>query len=114
MSTDLHVELADGTRIGYADVGDPDGPPVVYFHGNPGSRLEVDLPASRRAAEQLGFRLLAPDRPGMGLSSFRTFTLRGVPAADWLFCRRFGAGAICCDWVFRGRQIRVCLCLGST
>ena len=45
MSTDLHVELADGTTIGYAEVGDPDGPPVVYFHGNPGSRLEVDLPA---------------------------------------------------------------------
>ena len=122
MSTDLHVELADGTRIGYADVGDPDGPPVVYFHGNPGSRLEVDLPASRRAAEQLRIRLLAPDRPGMGLSSFRTFTLREYPQlighfADTLGLERFvviglsggGKYACACAWGLHDRVSQVAL-----
>lgn len=35
MLTDLHIELADGTRIGYAEVANSDGPSVVYLHGNP-------------------------------------------------------------------------------
>ena len=122
MSTDLYVELADGTRIGYAEVGDPEGPPVVYFHGNPGSRLEVDLPASRRAAEQLGIRLLAPDRPGMGLSSFRTFTVREYPQligrfADILGLERFvviglsggGKYACACAWGLHDRLSQVAL-----
>lgn len=122
MSTDLHVNLADGTRIGYAEVGNPDGPPVVYLHGNPGSRLEVDLPAFRRAAEQLGIRLLAPDRPGTGLSSFRAFSLREYPQlmrrfADALGLERFavtgfsggGKYACACAWRLPDRVSRVAL-----
>jgi hypothetical protein len=38
---DLQVKLPDGTTVGYAEVGDPDGPPVLHLHGTPGSRLEV-------------------------------------------------------------------------
>jgi pimeloyl-ACP methyl ester carboxylesterase len=122
MSTDLHIELADGTRIGYAEVGNPDGPSVVYLHGNPGSRLEVDVPVFRRAAEQLGIRLLAPDRPGIGLSSFHSFSLREYPQligrfADALGLERFaviglsggGKYACACAWGLPDRVSQVAL-----
>ncbi len=122
MSTDLQIELADGTRIGYADVSNPDGPPVVYLHGNPGSRLDVDIPAFRRAAEQLGIRLLAPDRPGIGLSSFHSFALREYPQltgrfADALGLERFaviglsggGKYASACAWGLPDRVSQVAL-----
>ena len=33
------VRLADGRRLGYADLGDPDGVPVVWCHGGLSSRL---------------------------------------------------------------------------
>lgn len=61
------VELPDGRRLGYEPFGDPDGVPVVYCHGTPGSRLGGRL-LSGTAAER-GVRLLAVDRPGMGLST---------------------------------------------
>ncbi len=122
MSTDRCVELADGTRIGYAEVGNPDGPPVVHLHGNPGSRLEVDIPAITRAAEHLGIRLLAPDRPGIGLSSFHDFSIREYPQqvcrfADALGLERFamtgvsggGKYACACAWGLPERVSRVAL-----
>jgi pimeloyl-ACP methyl ester carboxylesterase len=122
MSTGLHVELADGTRIGYAEVGNPDGPPVVYLHGNPGSRLEVDLATFRRAAEYLGILLLAPDRPGIGLSSFHSLALREYPQlisrfADAVGLERFaviglsggGKYASACAWGLPDRVSQVAL-----
>lgn len=122
MPTDLHIELADGTRTGYAEVGNPHGPPVVYLHGNPGSRLEVNFPTTRRAAEQLGIRLLAPDRPGIGIFSFHSFSLREYPQligrfADALGLERFaviglsGGGnyASACAWGLPDRVSQVAL-----
>jgi pimeloyl-ACP methyl ester carboxylesterase len=41
--------------------------------------LEVGIPAARRAAEDLGVRLIGLDRPGVGLSPFRRFSIRGYP-----------------------------------
>ena len=79
MRADLRVRLADGTDVGYAEAGDPDGQPVLHLHGTPGSRLEVGIPAARRAAEDLGVRLIALDRPGVGLSLFRRFSISGYP-----------------------------------
>ena len=82
MRADLRVRLADGTDVGYAEVGDPGGRPVLHLHGTPGSRLEVHIPAARRAAEDLGVRLIALDRPGVGLSPFSsrsTRSRRGAP-----------------------------------
>ncbi len=52
MRADLRIRLADGTQVGYAEVGAADGHPVLHLHGTPGSRLEVGIPAARRAAEQ--------------------------------------------------------------
>jgi pimeloyl-ACP methyl ester carboxylesterase len=61
------VELADGRTLAYAELGDPAGRPLLYFHGLPGSRLdgapfEADLARS-------GLRAIALDRPGFGRSS---------------------------------------------
>jgi pimeloyl-ACP methyl ester carboxylesterase len=64
--TDQTIKLVDGRALGYAEFGDPSGKPVLFFHGFPASRLEgiaLDTPA-----RAVGVRLIAPDRPGFGLS----------------------------------------------
>jgi pimeloyl-ACP methyl ester carboxylesterase len=99
MRADLRVRLADGTDVGYAEAGDPGGQPVLHLHGTPGSRLEVGIPAARRAAEDLGVRLIGLDRPGVGLSSFRRFSIRGYPQlvrgfADALGLERFAVTGV--------------------
>lgn len=53
--------------MAWSERGDPAGHPVVYCHGFPGSRLEVEIAAT--AAARAGVRLIAPDRPGFGHSS---------------------------------------------
>ena len=61
---DAESASVDGRRLAYATYGDPDGRPVVFCHGTPGSRLLgrlLDAPAARR-----GIRVVAPDRPGVG------------------------------------------------
>jgi len=59
--------LSDGRRLGYADTGLPSGRPLVFFHGTPSSRLDAEWLDD--AAARAGWRLLAIDRPGIGLSS---------------------------------------------
>ena len=59
----------DGRRLGYAEFGDPQGRPVVYFHGIPGSRVEAAAVDSE--ARQRNLRVIAIDRPGIGLSEFQ-------------------------------------------
>lgn len=60
------VALRDGRTIGVLEVGEPEGRPVFYFHGHPGSRVEALL--AERSAKRHGLRLIALDRPGYGLS----------------------------------------------
>ena len=70
------VNLPDGALV-YAEYGAPDGDPVIYTHGWPGSRLQArltDQPASERH-----LRIIAPDRPGMARSPYRS--LREM--TDW-------------------------------
>jgi pimeloyl-ACP methyl ester carboxylesterase len=62
-----HVATADGRRLTYLEVGDPDGPLVIHNHGGPSSRLEAQLLAASAAKNRI--RLLCVDRPGMGRSS---------------------------------------------
>ena len=122
MRSDLRVELPDGTMVGYAEAGDPAGPPVMYLHGSPSSRLEVGFPGIREAAEDLGIRVLAPDRPGIGLSTFRRYTVADYPRlvrsfADALGLGRFavigvsggGKYACACAWGLPDRVTRVAL-----
>ena len=63
----LTFTLPDGRQLGYAEYGDRNGTPLLYFHGYPSSRLEayaIDDIARRNRT-----RLLALDRPGFGLST---------------------------------------------
>jgi pimeloyl-ACP methyl ester carboxylesterase len=68
-SDDHRLELANGRTIGYATWGDPEGTPVFFAHGTPGSRRvrtpSLDDPAwlARRR-----LRFIGVDRPGYGYS----------------------------------------------
>ncbi|WP_255198344.1 alpha/beta fold hydrolase [Halorarius litoreus] len=60
------VRLPDGRQLSYGEVGDPDGEPVVAFHGVPSGRLGAAVLAA--TAHDRGIRLIAPERPGVGES----------------------------------------------
>ena len=61
------IQLRDGRTIGYAEFGDPQGTPVLWCHGGPGSRIESSTLGP--AAAELGLRLVGIDRPGYGKST---------------------------------------------
>jgi len=71
-------ELRDGRQLGYAEYGDLNGRPLFYFHGWPSSRLEPRT--GQHICSRLGVRLIAPDRPGYGLSDFKN----RLKISDWL------------------------------
>ena len=50
---DRVIDLADGRSLGVSTYGDPQGTPVLLFHGTPGSRLWVDGDDSIGIAEAL-------------------------------------------------------------
>ena len=59
--------LSDGRKLGYAIYGDPDGVPVLFFHGIPGSLLQLapDIEFLKKSS----VCLYSLDRPGIGLST---------------------------------------------
>ncbi len=63
------VTLSDGRNLAYEEYGDPQGTPVLSFHGCPSSRL--DAAPAHPAALSLGIRLISPDRPGIGRSTYQ-------------------------------------------
>ena len=63
------ITLADGRSLGFAEFGDIQGPPFLYFHGWPSSRLEAGMVETAAIRHKL--RIIAPDRPGFGLSDFQ-------------------------------------------
>ena len=68
--------MLDGRRLAYTEWGLPEGKPVLYFHGMPGSRLWCPDEVATSAAN---VRLIMPDRPGIG----RSDPLEGWTLADW-------------------------------
>ena len=68
---DTTVRTASGRTLAYADTGEPDGAPLVYFHGLPGSRLDFHQPFNRPALDGAGVRIIGIDRPGYGGSGFQ-------------------------------------------
>ncbi len=70
------VIAADGRRLRIAEEGDPNGTPVLWLHGSPGSRL-ID-PANGARAREKRIRLIGYDRPGYG----RSDALSGRNIAD--------------------------------
>ncbi|MEP3210060.1 MAG: alpha/beta hydrolase [Maribacter sp.] len=123
--TEHTVSLADGRILGYAEYGDPLGFPVLYFHGGQESRLSSNFMDSIAAA--LALRIIAPDRPGIGLSSFqkeRTFlnwSKDVAELADSLKLEKFSVfglsgGAphvLACAYAFPHRLERVTIVSGT-
>lgn len=64
--TEQTLQLADGRHLGWAVFGDPAGRPILGMHGSPDSHVIWRL--AHDAAVRAGVRLIAPDRPGFGLS----------------------------------------------
>jgi pimeloyl-ACP methyl ester carboxylesterase len=60
------LHRANGRRIGFAEYGDRRGLPVLALHGTPGSRFMFAL--TDEGARQRRLRVIAPERPGYGLS----------------------------------------------
>ncbi|HWD29205.1 MAG TPA: alpha/beta hydrolase [Rhizomicrobium sp.] len=60
------LTLKDGRKLAYLDVGKAGGPAVFHFHGHGSSRLEALI--LEDAANRLGLRVVAFDRPGVGYS----------------------------------------------
>lgn len=107
---DSVVQLSDKRRLAYAEYGEPNGAPVLLFHGLPGSRLSWGyLPDN---PFPLGLRIVAPDRPGYGQSDPKPRrTLLDwaddiTELADALQIEKFavlgisggGPGALACAW----------------
>ena len=63
------VTLPDGRVLAYEEYGVATGFPILSFHGGLSSRL--DAAPAHAAAVAKGVRLISPDRPGMGLSSYQ-------------------------------------------
>ncbi|MDD5505580.1 MAG: alpha/beta hydrolase [Candidatus Omnitrophica bacterium] len=57
----------DGRRIAFYEYGAADGIPIFFCHGS-GSHIHVAL--LHKPAKRLGYRVITPDRPGIGLSGF--------------------------------------------
>jgi pimeloyl-ACP methyl ester carboxylesterase len=71
------LTLKDGRTLGFAEYGDPNGEPVLEFHGIPGSRLEAAY--FDDAGKSLGVRVIGIDRPGFGISTYA----KGYRIIDW-------------------------------
>jgi pimeloyl-ACP methyl ester carboxylesterase len=96
--SNLALTLPDGRLLGYADYGDPSGVPILGFHGTPGSRLMFRL--AHPVALKLGIRLVAPERPGFGISTYQpgrmlaSYALDIADFADALAIGRFAVAGI--------------------
>jgi pimeloyl-ACP methyl ester carboxylesterase len=86
-----------GTRMAYHEYGDPEGKPIIFYHGT-GSHVHGML--LHKPALELGFRVIAPDRPGVAQSDFRPgwtvleYAQDIAGLADSLGIERFGAVGI--------------------
>lgn len=125
-NTDIQVKLSDGSSIAYAEYGDLRGRSVLYFHGLPGSRLEMNNPDLIEIAERRHVRLILADRPGFGRSDFRPYTIASFPDivtefADKLGLDRFpvmgissgGKYAAACAWKIPQRLTSATIACGS-
>jgi len=73
-------KLPDGRLLGYNEYGMPDGRPMFIFHGIPSSRNEWNMWGGEVLAQKFNLHVIAPDRPGIGLSSFQP----GRRLHDWV------------------------------
>lgn len=124
MKLDNIFNLSDGCQLGYDRYGHDDGVPAFYFHGLPGSRREGIF--LHQACVDAGVQLIAPDRPGFGLSQSRSGPrLQHWPElvselADGLGFERFyllavsggGPYALACASLLQARVLGTGICCG--
>ncbi|KAL4874361.1 Alpha/Beta hydrolase protein [Aspergillus karnatakaensis] len=72
------IELPSKRTLSFAEYGSPQGHPLLFLHGFPSSRLEAS--ALHTTALQKNIRLISPDRPGYGLSTYQSN--RSIP--NWV------------------------------
>jgi pimeloyl-ACP methyl ester carboxylesterase len=65
------VRTKDGRALSYSELGERSGVAVLWFHGIPGSRLDVARAFGEKALAGAGTRLIGIDRPGFGGSDFQ-------------------------------------------
>ena len=88
------IRLEDGRRLAYAEFGERQAYPLFHFHSHGSSRLEAA--SLHKAAKRAGFRLIAVDRPGVGLSDphrgsdAASFAQDMLVLAQKLGCQRYG------------------------
>ena len=75
VALDNFATMSDGSTLGYAECGNRNGRPVLVFHGWPSSRLEARMPLVDEMATRYNMRLVHIDRPGIGISEYRHYTL---------------------------------------
>lgn len=121
------LRLPGGRRLGYDEYGSPDGQPVFYLHGSPSARVEFGLFGSQALVRSLGARLIAVDRPGIGLSDYQAnrrlldFPQDLLALADHLKLARFavlsyslgGPYGMACAYAIPERLTRVGIVSGA-
>jgi pimeloyl-ACP methyl ester carboxylesterase len=89
------VRLPDGRRLEYLDAGPRDGVPVLYLHGTPAAAMEWRLFGTEEDLVRADIRLVAPNRPGVGGSTYQPRRrILGWPADTAALLDRLGIGRI--------------------
>lgn len=119
--------LPDSRRLGYDERGASDGKPIFYFHGSPSSRIESAMYLNEDFLQSLNVRLIAVDRPGLGLSDFQPdrrlldWPQDVIALADHLKIKRFailayslgGPYGLACAFVLPQRLTKVGIVSGA-
>lgn len=120
-------QLPDGRKLGYDEYGLSDGRPLFYFHGSPSARVKFSLFGSDTLLNPLKVRLIAVDRPGVGLSDFQPgrrlldFPNDLIALADHLKIKRFaviayslgGPYGMACAYAISDRLTKVGIVSGA-
>ncbi|MGQ3028798.1 MAG: alpha/beta fold hydrolase, partial [Ferrovibrionaceae bacterium] len=63
-----HLDVGDGHRLYWEESGNPNGSPVVFLHGGPGTGTS---PVHRRFFDPAHYRIVLLDQRGSGRSTPR-------------------------------------------
>jgi len=125
-NSDGVLNLADGRKLGYSQWGAADAPPLLYCHGFPSNRRELDLIQPVLERRQVHARVVALNRPGYGPSTFQEdrgfldWPLDVAEAADKLGIGQFAVlgvsggcpYALACGYVLGDRVTRIGIVVG--
>jgi pimeloyl-ACP methyl ester carboxylesterase len=92
------IKLTDGRNLVYAEYGHPDGLPLIFLHGRPGSHIQPSW--SLEPLNKTGLRMIVPSRPGYSYSdpkpgyTMLDYTDDIIELADRLSLQRFGIAGV--------------------